>query len=116
MKNRFLSLALLTATFTAAASNLGFLKDAPITHMDSTDTALMAETIQRSLTDSKDNEPASWENQNSGSKGTVTPLKTYDAYNTSCRRLRIQNEAGGESASSEFDFCLTKEGEWKVLK
>ncbi len=109
-------LTLLFTSFTVSGSNLGFLVDAPIANMDSTDTALMAKAIQRSLTENKDNEPEKWENQDSGNKGTLTPLKTYDAYNSRCRKLKIHSEAGGETAVSEFDFCLTESGEWKILK
>ncbi len=116
MKTKFLVLALLSATFAAAASNLRFLADAPIAHMNAVDTALMADAIQQALSKNKDNEASNWKNQETGSKGTLIPLNTYDAYDTKCRKLKIHSEAGGESADSEFDFCITAEGEWKVLK
>ena len=70
--------------------------------------------LVKSLDDAGDGEAVRWENATSGAGGLLTPLSTSERDGSVCRRLRIQNAVGGQSANSEFDFCRQADGTWKV--
>ena len=119
MRSSILSASLflcIVLPLSANAMNLRFLKDAPIAKMNSADFGLMSKAADKALTDAKDNESINWQNPETGSRGTLTPLSTYKAHNTTCRKLKLFNEAGGVSASNEIDCCLAGDGKWKILK
>jgi surface antigen len=120
MKNQLINIlftvCMILISFSSGAANLRFLKDTPLANMNAADTELLADAIQTALTENRDNESLRWENPKTGSRGVLTPIQSYRAYNTHCRLLKILNKAGNESATSQFDFCQTEGGEWKVLK
>lgn len=100
----------------AIAGNLNFLKDAPMAHMTAEDTELLRNSIQQVLNEADDGQTQEWKNPATGHGGSLSPVKTYSAYKTQCRTLKIVNQAGGETGNSQFDFCRDKDKSWKVLK
>lgn len=48
--------------------------------------------------------------------GRLVLLRTYGDFCTTCRRVKITNEAGDFGATSVRDLCKDQEGNWKVLK
>ena len=98
---------------TAAAQNLGFLKDSPVARMNREDTAMLARNYQQALDSLPDGHTNTWTNPKTGSSGTATPLKTMQEKGTTCRVLEMTNQAGGLSGRSEWTFCKTKDG-WKT--
>jgi surface antigen len=98
---------------TAAAQNLGFLKDSPVSRMNREDTAMLARNYQQALDSLPDGHTNTWTNPKTGSSGTATPLKTTNEKGTTCRLLEITNQAGGMSGRSEWTFCKTKDG-WRT--
>ena len=111
-------LATLTAVpLFAIAGNLSFLGDAPLAKMSSKDLEQLAASIQSVLNTGPDGETVPWGQEEPNSGGALTPLKTYSAYGTKCRELKIRNNAGGTSGKSRFHFCFNKkENTWKILK
>ena len=97
----------------AAAQNVGFLNDSPMSRMNREDTALLMRNYQQALDSLPDGHTNTWTNPKTGSTGTATPLKTTQEKGMTCRLLEITNHAGGLSGRSEWNFCKTKEG-WKT--
>jgi surface antigen len=98
---------------TAAAQNLGFLQDSPVSRMNREDTAMLARNYQQALDSLPDGHTNTWTNPKTGSSGTAMPLKTMREKGTTCRLLEITNQAGGLSGRSEWTFCKTKDG-WRT--
>ncbi|MCB1784934.1 MAG: hypothetical protein KDJ33_01705 [Gammaproteobacteria bacterium] len=106
---------LLIATISSAsAGNVFFMKDSPLANMGEGDLEAFRSAARRALDDAGDGEAVRWENATSGAGGLLTPLSTSERDGSVCRRLRIQNAVGGQSANSEFDFCRQADGTWKV--
>jgi surface antigen len=97
----------------AAAQNLGFLQDSPISRMNREDTALMTRNYQQALDSLPDGHTNAWTNPKTGASGTATPLKTSKEKGMTCRLTEITNHAGGMSGRSEWNFCKTPAG-WKI--
>lgn len=100
----------------AHASNFGFLDSAPASNFDETDWKLLGQAVNDLLEKGADGDTGAWKNEGNGHHGSLVLIKTYDAYGTTCRQLRITNEAGDFRATSLRDMCKDKEGVWKILK
>ena len=98
---------------TSVAQNMFFLRDAPISFMDREDKAMMMRNYEQALDSLPDGDTNGWHNPKTGNSGTATPLKTMKENGRTCRLLEITNDAGGQSAHSEWTLCKTKNG-WKV--
>jgi surface antigen len=97
----------------AAAQNMGFLKDAPISFMDKQDMAMMERNYVEALDALADGQTSTWTNPKTGHSGTATPIRTTKENGRTCRLLEITNQAGGQSGRTEWTFCKTKDG-WKT--
>lgn len=101
------------AAASAAAQNVAFLRDAPISRMNRDDTAMLVRNYEQALDSLPDGHVNTWTNSKTGATGTATPLKTTQEKGTTCRLLEITNHAGGLSGRSEWTFCKTKDG-WRT--
>jgi len=108
-----IGLSLAMCAGAAAAQNIGFLRDAPISFMNKDDTALLTRNYQEALDSLPDGHTNAWSNPKTGHSGTATPLKTMKDAGRNCRLLEVTNSAGGQSGRSEWTFCKTKDG-WKT--
>jgi len=98
------------------ASNLRFLESAPASNFDDRDWALLRQAVGELLDGGHDGDTGAWQNAENGHNGKLVLMKSYGKYGTTCRTLKITNEAGDFRATSLRDFCKDKTGEWKVLK
>ena len=98
------------------ASNLRFLESAPASNFDDRDWALLHQAVSELLGNAEVGGTGTWRNEENGHNGELLLIKTYDAYGTTCRRVKIRNEAGDFRATTLMDLCKDKAGEWKILK
>jgi len=96
----------------AIASNLGFLRDSPLSKMTPEDLKLMRATLHDALDHGAIGEPKRWENPKTGASGVVTALKSYERDGAACRIVEIFNEAQGFSGRTRYDFCKQPDGSW----
>jgi surface antigen len=105
------SIALAAAS--AAAQNIGFLRDSAMSFMNREDSAMLVRNFTQALDSLPDGHTSTWTNPKTGSSGTATPLNTTSQKGMTCRLLEMSNQAGGQSGASKFTFCKTKDG-WKI--
>jgi len=106
--------ALICITATAHAGNVRFLKDSAISKMTDADLELLRSSARNVLEYAADGESRRWENSQTGAKGVLTPLTTFDRDGAPCRKLEVFNEVKGVAGRSVFDFCRQADGTWKV--
>jgi surface antigen len=115
-KNRIclalISTLLLTSITTARAQNALFLRDSPIAFMDDQDEAILRATIDAVLA-APDGTTTDWMNPATGSHGRVQVLDTGEDFDTTCRHIRMRNEADTRKAGGTYRLCLAKDGRWK---
>ena len=112
---RLLAFAALAAALPLAAQNTFFLKDAPIAALDEGDWEILQQTIQDTLENQADDTEGTWENPTSGNSGKITPIRTFEEYGTTCRRVEFVVETKDEGTGvSRFNVCKAEDGTWKV--
>ena len=103
---------LLTGITAATAQNTLFLRDSPIAFMDDQDEAILRATIDAVMA-APDGTTTDWLNPATGSKGRVQVLDTGEDFDTTCRHIRMRNEASNRKSGGTFRLCLAKDGSWK---
>ena len=94
--------------------NLLFLRDAPVAEFDSVDTGLMVENFYYAMNNGENGVTSSWENEDTGHFGAVTPLDSVKDGNKTCRNVRVENSAKSNSGTSNFKFCKEVGGKWLI--
>ena len=97
------------------ASNLRWLNYSPVRFFTDQDWNLATEAGRKALNDSADGETVKWNNPQSGSHGSLTPISTSTLDGQRCRKLKIENSASNMQGSSIFDFCLKADGKWGAV-
>jgi surface antigen len=99
---------------TVSSYNLGFLRHSPARHFSEQDWEMANAAIGKALHEKKDGETVSWENPQTKSSGTVTPIMTETEADMTCRQLKIENRARGMSGNVIYRFCREPDGKWAV--
>jgi surface antigen len=97
--------------------DLAFLDQAPLRFFNDADLKLLSDSADKALDSAKDGETVAWDNEQTGSSGTVTPTRSFTQEGHDCRRLKVVNRAAKAtrgSATSSLDFCRV-DGAWKIL-
>lgn len=80
------------------------------------DRTAMQETAYNTLSDGPTGETAHWENNNTGTHGSITPLRTYlDSQGRICRDYNATVSVGGDELDGRETACLTEAGHWVVF-
>lgn len=115
MLSRLTVVAVLAAPLPATGFNLGFLHNAPASYFSERDWELLTAAVDRVLAGKQDGQPVSWENPESGHRGTVTAVNTTQDQGSTCRELKIYNQVEKASAQSYYRFCEQPDGSWKTV-
>jgi len=95
------------------AANTWFMKDMPAGHMTSGDIDIFLSVAFETLDAAPDDQPRHWENPKTGAHGDLTPRSDFMSSGMRCRKLEINNSAGGLNNRSVHTVCKTADG-WKV--
>jgi surface antigen len=113
MRIRILAFALLTCmAVSASAQNYLFLRDSPIGWLDAKDQQILLGAIN-SVLDSPDGTKIDWSNPDSGSNGRIQVLDKHEDFGTTCRSIRMRNEAKGRKSGGNYRLCLSEDGQWR---
>ena len=89
----------------------GFLGNQIGKSLDSADRTAIDRTTQRSL---DDNVSYSWQNQDSGRSGTVTPTSTYSQGGRECREFEQTIFIDGRRETAIGTACRQSDGAWRI--
>lgn len=107
--------SLLLIPLIAEASVYGFLDQGAMRYFRGDDAALMSAAIDAALAEPADNKAQTWRNDATGSHGSATVVRSFEDGGRACRRIEINNHAGGADGRAVADMCRI-DGVWKVLR
>jgi surface antigen len=99
-----------------ASSPWSWLKDSPASRFTEQDWTLMRAAHAEALEYGADGSETRWENPDTGSTGSITPLTTTEGENGICREARIINRSGQASGNTTYRFCRQADGAWMVQR
>lgn len=84
--------------------------------LDRADTLFMQRTAQRALEGNRTGATSTWRNPDSGHRGTVTPMRTFEtASGQFCREFQQPVTIGGNTESAFGTSCRQPDGSWRIL-
>jgi surface antigen len=101
---------------TAAGTLLGaFLGNAAGKSLDRADEVYASRAEADALEYAPAGSATPWRNPDTGSTGTVTPVRTYETAGTYCREFQHKAKIGGETQQVYGTACRTDDGQWQVV-
>ncbi len=95
--------------------NLKALEYSPVRYFTEEDWTLARSTASQALSEGESGKSYRWDNERSGSYGSLSPISDEIVDGRRCRDLVIRNFAGGVNGGGTYRFCQMEEGSWKVL-
>jgi surface antigen len=84
--------------------------------MDTVDRQEAAKTQQTALEYNKTGQSATWSNPDTGARGTVTPVRTFQSnQGQACREYRHDVKVGDKTEQVIGQACRQSDGTWKVV-
>lgn len=99
-----------------AVGDLQWLKNAPVRSFTDEDWSLAKAAIEDALTNADDGQAVEWENPESKSHGSVTPVATRTSDGQTCRDLLIKNYANSREGSGTYEYCQKPDGTWGLAR
>ncbi len=109
-----LALVLLLASTAAGAQFVALLKNSPAELFDDMDLRLFLDTARRALDEGAESQPMAWNNPDTGHRGDMTVLKSFQSDGRACRLLRVRNEAQGRKSDMQHNLCKV-DGRWRLV-
>jgi surface antigen len=106
------ALTLTLVSVSLSAQNLNFLRESPIGWLDDQDRAILRATIDAVMA-APDGTTTDWLNPETGSRGRLQVLDTFEDFGTTCRKLKMLNEAKSRKAGAIYQLCLSSDGQWR---
>jgi surface antigen len=98
----------------SAADGWGTMRSMPAGYLDERDIALMQDAVVGVLEDEKEKATRDWSNSQSGHSGKVTSTRAFQSSEgRPCKKVQIDNSAGGYKSSMRYDICLYPDGNWR---
>lgn len=108
----------LVLCLTAATSHAvwHWMRGAAATDFKESDWTMLKETARRVLNDLPDHEQANWSNPETGNKGSVMVLATFQFEGQKCRRAAMRNMTyRGRDDRSAYTLCQQTDGDWSFV-
>lgn len=85
----------------------------PAGYLNERDIALMQDAVVGVLEDETEKTARDWSNSESGHSGKVTSMRAFQSEGRPCKKVQIENSAGGYKSSMRYDICLYPDGNWR---
>jgi len=104
----------LASTVAGAQNWVGLLKNTPAEYFDDEDLRIFLDTARKALDEAPDNQPLTWENPKTRSRGEITVLKRFESKGRPCKEVRVRNEARGRKSDNRSTLCKVDE-RWRLV-
>ena len=85
--------------------------------LDKADKAYAKQNAQNSLEYNQTGQSSGWRNPDSGNRGTITPVRTYQtAVGENCREFETTIFVGGKQETGTGRACRQPDGTWKIVQ
>ena len=108
------ALAAVIAAAGAAAAQPFNLKDHVSAKFSKQDKQLFDQALDEALNSTDGVYETKWTNRQTGTSGYLAVLEPFQEGDRTCRKVKVENYAAGESAVGEFKLCMQADGKWRV--
>lgn len=84
--------------------------------LDKADIAYYNQVSQNTLETARTGSTIDWQNPNTGTSGSITPVRTYQRVSTYCREYQQTILVGGRTVEGFGTACRQPDGSWKITE
>ena len=106
--------SILVLSASAAAMNMSFLRDAPITRLSEAELKDFRAFVLKTLDESKDGASAEWTAPKTAFTSKITPAARTKDGGKECREARFESAARELQSSGVYTFCRDGKGVWTI--
>jgi len=110
----FATVCTLACSAAGAQNWVGLLKNTPAEFFDDEDLRMFLDTAKKALDEAPDNQPVTWENPRTSSRGEITVLRSFEAKGRACKEVRVRNEARGRRSDNRPTLCKVDD-RWRLV-
>lgn len=112
MSKFLMVIALATAAVPAAAMNMNFFKDAPITRLKADEVKAYRAAVMKALDETADGATVEWKAPTTEFTSKITPHNRFTDGKFQCRDVTIESDAHDRSLRGRYTFCKGAKGDW----
>jgi hypothetical protein len=98
----------------AHAVNYNFLKDAPVTRLNSAELKEFLAFVSTTLDQTADGDTVEWTASKTRFNSKLTPKARSSDNGKTCREIRIESDSVDRHARGDYRFCKNAQGIWQV--
>lgn len=108
------AVSLATASEAFAAWN--WMRDATLAQFSDADWIVLKATARKTLDSADDGEQVNWANKDTGTKGAMKAIMTFQYKGQSCRRMAFLNiNKNGQRGVANYNLCRQADGSWAFV-
>jgi hypothetical protein len=97
------------------ATNLGFLKNAPIGQFKEEDMRMMRAAVDELLREDTKGASREWHNDKTGNSGRLEILEVFTSEDgRRCKKLLVVTRAKSQEQQSAYPLCAAPDGRWLI--
>ena len=94
----------------------GWMRGAAVQNFTESDWDLIKSNARRTLDASPDGEQVNWQNEDSGNKGAMKVIMTFQYDNQTCRRMAFLNiSRKGQRGVANYNLCQQPDATWMFV-
>jgi surface antigen len=98
-----------------SATNLGFLKNAPIGQFKEEDVKMMQAAVEDLLREDTKGASREWRNDKTGNSGRLEILEVFTSEDgRHCKKLLVVTRAKSQEQQSAYPLCAAPDGRWLI--
>ncbi len=94
----------------------GWMQGAAVGDFNDTDWDILKTTARDTLDNAPDGEQVNWRNDDSGNRGAMKALMTFQFEGSTCRRMAFLNvNAKNQRGVANYNLCRQSDGTWALV-
>ncbi len=100
----------------AARGPMSWMRDSAFAQFNEADTRLLRAALDEALASPAEGTPVSWQNERSGSSGSIEPVASDLHNGVRCRDLKVVNRHRRLAGEGQYRFCQSEGGPWRLVQ
>ncbi|MFT4825163.1 MAG: surface antigen [Halioglobus sp.] len=104
------------AVASEAFATWNWMRDATLAQFNDADWSVLKATARETLDSADDGKQVNWANEDTGTKGAMKAIMTFQYEGQNCRRMAFLNiNKNGERGVSNYNLCRQPDGSWAFV-
>ena len=99
-----------------ARGPMSWMRDTAFAQFNEADTQLLRAALDEALQSPAEGTPVTWQNERSGSSGSIVPVSTDLHNGIACRNVQVVNRHRRLQGEGVYRFCQSPAGPWKLVQ